>query len=271
MIKRSALLIAPSLALCFIFSIFPMLLSAIAGLWKIDFQDNVFIGFQNYIRALTDSRFLGSLVNGLLYAILIPCGSYAIGIPLGLIVADQPTQFRKRIQTALYLPTLAGGVIIAALWMYIFHPFEGPLAGIINVWSNRFSAVAAVSMIIMIAGCSGTAMIISVIAASIGNDVREAAKIDGAHAGQIRWRIILPGIIKPITAMFLLAMIAGTQIWETIQTISYARPQGTSGSPIWEIYDTGFIKIQYGMACAKTAIYLAMFGVIMLIVKKVKK
>lgn len=248
-----------------------MMLSAVAGLWRIDFIDNIYIGLTNYKAAITNPRFMGSLLNGLVYAVLITAGQFGIGIPLGLLVGDQVKKLRKRIQAALYVPGLASGVIIAALWIWVFHPFNGPLAGLVNVWANRWTAIMAISFILIIAGCTGTALTISVLAASVGNEVREAAMIDGARAGQIRRRIILPGISKPVIALIILSMIASTQIWETIQTVSYARPYTSSGSPIWEIYDTGFIQIKYGLACAKTTIYLAAFAAISLVVRRVKK
>lgn len=269
--NRSALLILPSLALCILFFILPMAVSAVVGLWKIDFQDNAFVGFRNYAMALGDARFMGSLVNGLAYAVLITAGNFGIGIPLGLLVADLPKTLRKRIQTALYVPGLAAGAMIAALWIWVLHPFSGPLAGIVNVWANRWTAIAAISVVCIAAAASGNAVIISVLAASIGGDVREAARIDGAREGQIRWRIILPGISKILAAMVILSMIGATQIWETIQLISRARPQGASGSPVWQIYDTGFAQVKYGLASAETAIYLAVFGLIMLAVRRVKR
>jgi ABC-type sugar transport system permease subunit len=114
-------------------------------------------------------------------------------------------------------------------------------------------------------------MTVSVLASSVGNEVREAAKIDGASAGNIRWRIVLPCIGNVIVVMMIFYMIGATQIWETIQAVSLARPNTTSGTPIWEIYDTGFTRIQYGLACAKTTIYLLSLGLVMLIVRFVKK
>jgi ABC-type sugar transport system permease subunit len=269
--NKTSLLILPSLLLCLVFFLFPMAISAVAGLWRIDFIDNVYVGLANYRAAFTNMRFMGSLLNGLVYAVLITAGQFGIGIPLGLLVGDQVKKLRKRIQTALYVPGLAGGVIIAALWIWVFHPFNGPLAGIFNIWSNRWTAIAAVSLILVVSGCAGTALTISVLAASVGNEVREAAMMDGARAGQIRRKIILPGISKPVLALIILSMIGATQIWETIQTVSYARPYMSSGSPIWEMYDTGFIQIKYGLACAKTTIYLAVFAVISWIVKRVTK
>lgn len=269
--NRSALLILPSLLLCFIFFLLPVAISAVAALWKIDFIENAWVGFGNYKAALTNTRFLGSLVNGVAYAVLITAGQFAIGIPLGLLVGDQIKKLRKRIQAALYIPGLTAGVIIAALWIWVFHPFYGPFTGILNVWINRWTAILAISVIMIISACSATAMIISVLAASVGSDIREAARIDGASHAQIRRKIILPGIAKPVAAMGLMSLIGGTQIWEVIQTISYARPYNTSGSPIWDMYDTGFVQIRYGLACAKTTLYLLAFAIIMLIVRQVKR
>jgi len=253
------------------FSVVPMALSAVAGLWKIDFQDNVFVGVANYVKAFRDPRFMGSLLNGLVYAILCVAGNFSIAIPLGLAVSDLPKGVRRKVQTALFIPGLIIGVVMAPLWRMVFNPVNGPLVGIFNVWSNRWSAIAAVSLIVIVGSVSTTAMSVSVYAASVGNEVREAARMDGASNWRVRWSIVLPGIANVIVILMILGMIGATQIWENIQTISYARPSFTSGGPIWEIYDTGFTRIQYGLACAKTAIYLAAFGLIMLVARLVKR
>lgn len=269
--KRSALLILPCLVLCIMFSVVPMALSAVAGLWHIDFQENYYVGFANYWKALRDPQFLGSMLNGLVYGLLVTAGYYGIGLPLGLRIADLPKGVRRKVQTALYVPGLVTGVIIVALWRFAFSTVNGPLVGIINVWANRWTAVGAVSLIIISGGASTVSMTVSVLAASVGNEVREAARIDGASDGKIRWGIVLPGIGNVVLVMMIFCVIGATQIWETIQAVSYARPNMSSGGPIWEIYDTGFTRIQYGLACAKTTIYLATLGLIMLAVRFVKK
>jgi multiple sugar transport system permease protein len=269
--KRSALLILPCLVLCLLFSVVPMALSAVAGLWRIDFQDNSFVGFANYWKALRDPKFLGSLVNGMVYAVIVTVVNFGIAIPLGLVVADLPVGVRRKVQTALYVPGMVTGVLIAALWRLLLNPVRGPLVGIFNVWSNRWTAIAAISIIIAISASSTNAMSISVLAASVGSEVREAARIDGAGAGKIRWRIVLPGIAGVVIVLVIFGMIGATQIWETIQAVSYARPNETSGTPIWEIFDTGFTRIQYGLACAKTTIYLLGLGLVFLVVRLVKR
>ena len=248
-----------------------MALSAVAGLWKIDFQENVFVGLANYWKAIRDPQFLGSLVNGLVYGALVTAGYYGIAIPLGLAVGDLPKSVRRKVQTALYVPGMVTGIVIVALWRFAFNPIYGPLVGIFNVWSNRWTAIAAVSLIIFTGGASTTAMTVSVLASSVGNEVREAARIDGASAGKIRWSIVLPCIGNVLVVMMIFCAIGATQIWETIQAVSLARPNTTSGGPIWEIFDTGFTRIQYGLACAKTTLYLLSLGLVMFVVRFVKK
>ena len=269
--KRSALLILPCLVLCLLFSVVPMALSAVAGMWKIDFQDNVFVGFANYLKAIKDKGFSGALLNGLAYGVFMTGMSFGIGVPLGLAVSDLPKGVRRKVQTALYVPGLVTGVVLASLWRAVFNPVYGPLVGIFNVWSNRWTAIFAVSLMVVVSTVGITAMTISIYAASVGSEVREAARIDGARDGQIRWRIVLPGIANIIIVMMILNMIGASQVWETIQTVSFARPNMTSGGPVWEIYDTGFTRIQYGLACAKTTIYLVALGLSMLIVRLVKR
>jgi ABC-type sugar transport system permease subunit len=269
--KRSALLILPCLVLCVMFSAVPMALSAVAGLWDINFQENAFVGIANYIKAATDTKFLGAMFNGLIFGIIFTSMNYGVAVPFGLLVAELPKGVRRKVQTALFIPTLATGMVMAALWRMVFSPVHGPFVEIINVWRNRWTSIATVCFILAVGSSSREAMTISILAGSVGEDVREAARMDGAQRRKIRWQIVFPEIATLVFFLMIFSMIGATQIWETIQAVSFARPNMTAGTPVWEILDTGFTRIQYGLACAKTMIYLAAFGLIMLIVRLVKR
>jgi len=259
------LFILPALVL---FLMFPAAATYMVGhlsLFKVNYITWKFVGLQNYANLATDVYFWRAMVNNLIYiAIIVPVGVTACTIT-ALVLSDFPGRVQNTVKFALYIPVFAAGLVIAQVWEWIFAPQSGlanyllGLVGLpaINWFGNRFAAICAVSMpmIISVLGVNVIIVLSSVI--SISKDVIEQSRIDGANWWQQKFLIVTPIIAPTLGFISLMMMISVLQMWETIYFLTSGGPAGGSASLMFNIWDTGITFSKYGPAAAKSMVLLA--------------
>ncbi len=217
-------------------SLFPLILGFVISLSNYD-GFNVatvrFLGFVNYIRALQNADMWIALRNTALYgAITVP-----VGLLIGLLLAvmlNQAIRGRAFFRLLYYLPSilpLAGAVMA---WRLMFNKD----AGLINAMLSFFRPGTAINwpidhfmlllylfawwniggaMVIFLAGLQG-----------IPEELREAAKLDGANRFQVFRRITVPLLTPVIFFQLVLGVIGSLQILDAAILI-YGRA-GLSGA-----------------------------------------
>jgi multiple sugar transport system permease protein len=258
------LFILPALIL---FLAFPAAATYMVGhlsLFKVNYITWKFVGLRNYTDLLTDMYFWRAMVNNLLYiAIIVPVG---VGLCLitALILSDFSGKVQNVVKFALYIPMFAAGLVIAQVWEWIFAPQSG-LANYllslvhlppINWFGNRFAAICAVSMpmIISVLGVNMIIALSSII--SISRDILDQSRIDGANWWQTKFRVVTPIIAPTMGFISLMMMISVLQMWETIYFLTSGGPAGGSASLMFNIWDTGITFSKYGPAAAKSMVLL---------------
>ncbi len=161
------------------------------------------IGLDNYIKMLSDARFLNSIRVTFLYVF----ASVPVKLIFGLLIAYLLTRNIKGttfFRSLYYVPSLIGGSIsIALVWRELFSK-----NGLVNIFLERLGAPALswfgdqklvmIPLVLMSAWQFGSAMII--FAAGIKEipaSYYEAAEIDGANKWQSFYKITLP-LLSPI-------------------------------------------------------------------------
>lgn len=271
------LFVLPAFGVFLLFLGVPLALVGQLSFFRTNYVTSVFVGLANFREALTDSAFLQSVVNCLQYVVMIVPVQVAGAIVMSFLVLDAPKRIRDAARFVFYVPHLAAGVIIARTWRWMFS-YEG----IINIvlgklgiapteWLiNRGSAMTAVSVAI-VSATVGTYMIIvlgSMMA--VPREITEAALIDGASAGQMRRRIILPMIAPTVALCAMLGMLGAMQMWETARYLTAGAPAGGSATMVMDIVSTGFERGQYGLAAAKGVIMMAIVGTLAIVKRRVE-
>jgi multiple sugar transport system permease protein len=188
------------------------------------------------------------------------------------LLFEAPFRGREFAKALLFTPVLLPLVVVAVVWKVLLHPngflteLAGPLFGLSEIrWLTDISlspyAVIFVHnwtaipffMVIWLAGLSG-----------ISDDVRDAAKLDGASATQTFFYVVLP-LLKPtavlITALSTINAFQGF-ILQYVMTPDRGGPADanvTLGVLIWKY---GF---QYYRMGAAAAVSVVLFAVILLV------
>lgn len=233
------LFILPMLIFYLIFVLYPFARTFMLVFMRFEFlrPDRIgFVGFDNLIKWAQDPRMLETFwVSIKFFLYYVPTSIF-----LALIVALVLDRVgRKSLATAyrtiFYLPVVLPASIIFIIWTWIFDPQWGVLNTLlINVLGINWPwpmwlhdpATALPSLALMsVWRLMGVTMILFLVGLStISQELREAAKIDGANEWQIVRHIELP-LLKPI---FLIVIIMRLQVLGLVEEPLVM----TEGSPL---------------------------------------
>jgi len=150
---------------------------------------------------------------------------------------------------------LAVAGIAAIPWLY-------------DAWPARISIV----LVSISSGVGGYIILYAVTMHAIPEELRDAAKIDGASTRQYKRLIQRPLMMPTVMLALLLAIVGTMQLWESIYVLtSEGGPEGSTASPAYEIFLTAFRFGKAGLAAAKGVILMAVLVAIILVKNRVEK
>ncbi|MBR6270548.1 MAG: sugar ABC transporter permease [Lachnospiraceae bacterium] len=195
-------------------------------------KDAQFIGFDNYIKALSDQTFMHSFWYTALFAIV----SLVIINLLAFTVAYLLTQGIKGsnlFRTVFFMPNLIGGIVLGYIWSMIFD-------GILTNFGTSILQDATWGfwglIILMCWQQIGYMMIIYIAGLqAVPEGMLEAAKIDGASKWQTLRKVIIPNVMPSITICTFLSLTNGFKLFD--QNLAL-----TAGQPITILADGSQVK-----------------------------
>ena len=180
-----------------------------------------FIGFSNYVKAITDPSFLHSFWYTALFAIV----SLVLINVLAFTVAYFLTQGIKGsnlFRTVFFMPNLIGGIVLGYIWSMIFD-------GILTHFGTSIlmdSTFGFWGLIILMCWQQVGYMMIIYIAGlqAVPEDILEAAKIDGATKTQTLFRVIIPNVMPSITICTFLSLTNGFKLFDQNLALTGGQP-----------------------------------------------
>ncbi|MFD1675254.1 carbohydrate ABC transporter permease [Alicyclobacillus fodiniaquatilis] len=217
-----------------------------------------FIGLQNYVQLFHDPVFWAALKNTVEYMIVTNFGTIIIGLGLAMLLNR-----RKRgtvlARAIIYIPAVLSVVVMSEIAIMVFGPSNTSLMNWIvhffgvsqQNWLNNPRESLPSLMGMQLYQGMGTTMIFYLAALQgIPSHLYEAAKLDGANAWQVFYRITLP-LLRPVTMMLIiLGYIAGFQAFTQMQIMTNGGPDNHTMSVVLYLYNNGFIDYKMGLASA---------------------
>ncbi len=251
-------LLAPALVLCALFMVWPMFEIVKLSLSSTNFITTEFVGLRNYARTFADQAFLRSIANSGVYIVITTVLRIGGALLIALVVYPLSKKWQDGARFAFYIPSLCGGIIIAAIWRWVFH-WNGPVNGLLGIkvawFGSGLTAIPAISLIVVAASLGGMVILLLASILSIDPELYDAAKVDGASPRQIKWRIVVPIIMPMVWLMILLSVIAGPQIFENIWALA---PAEHSASMTFHIFTQAFQNGNHGRAAAQAIVLLVL-------------
>lgn len=243
-----------------LFTLFPFVASLVLSFTDYQLQDPVsaarFVGVENYAALGDDATFKQSLAITLLYVfVTVPLKlAFALFIAYVLNFKLMGIGFFR---TAYYLPSILGGsVAIAVVWRYVFAGdglINQMLVGMGGDGVNWLGEPDSAMFTIMLLRLwqFGSAMVIFLAGLqAIPQDLYEAAKIDGAGAWRIFWRITLPILTPVVFFNFVMQVIQAFQEFNAPYIITGGGPLKSTYLLPLMIYEEAFKYFEMGYASA---------------------
>ncbi len=217
-----------------------------------------FIGLENYVALLGDSKFFLSLFNTAYFVVVGVPLTLLVGLAAALALDRGITRFRTLFRVGFYLPVVTSIVAIAVVWRFLLNPDQGlvnMLLGSIGFEGPNWLADPVLAMPAIIAMAVwrnlGFAMIIFIAGLqTIPPQLYEAASIDGASRWQSFRHVTLPLLRPTILFITVITTIGYLQLFEEPFVMTDGGPLDKTLSISMYMFRQGFEFFHQGYAAA---------------------
>ncbi|MCW2710184.1 MAG: sugar transporter permease [Marmoricola sp.] len=203
------------------------------------FQDSTsttFVGLDNYKSLLSSHSFQQTLINTLLWIIIVP----VVTVVMGLIVATLADRLKpgaeKLSKTLIFMPMAISMVGAATVWRFVYaaNPAGQNQIGILNaIWTkfgadpvawlqqSTFHLNSLLLMVVLLWAQVGFSMVLlSAAIKGVPADTLEAARIDGANERQTFFQVVIPQIKGTIITVFITVVIGVMKIFDIVYVLT---------------------------------------------------
>jgi multiple sugar transport system permease protein len=233
--------------------------------WQFGARSLSFVGLRNFAELFADPVFRTSLLNTIVYALIVIPATVILGLIVALLI-ESGRSLRAFYQAAHFLPYMATLAAMAVAWEALLHPTIGlvnqtltavglptanwlrdertvlPVMAAIGIWQNLGFA-----MVLFLAGLK-----------SIPRDLYDAAEVDGADIWLDRLRTVTLPMLGPVT-MFVMVVIAlkAFRVFDTVKILTQGGPANASEVLLHTLYVESFEFLRTGYGAAVTVVFLA--------------
>lgn len=270
------LFILPSVLFFLLYILYPIVFVGWSSLYEWSTLKNmVFVGFENYIRVFQDGVFWTIIKNSVIWIVTTVPIQAIIGFFLAYIIEERLHKGKGIFRTAFFLPVVTSVVVVAIVWGKMLQPYQGIITHYLSMIGVDSQLNILGTSNTAIFGCilaniwewTGWSMILYVAGMSqIPDDMKEAAKIDGAT----RWKeivyIYIPSLASTHKSLLMLGVIGSLQTFGLIYTMTGGGPNHASEMPGTYIFQNGFTNQQMGYASALSIVTL-LFALVLTIIQ----
>ena len=205
-----------------------------------------FIGIGNYISAVRDPAFWGSLGKTFYYVFFVMILTNTSAFLFGMLVTSG-MKGQNFYRAGYFTPNLIGGVIPFFEISWLTEPHAALWALIVvGVWQN-----AGYMMLIYIAGFVG-----------IDKSLLEAARMDGASPLQMLQKIKIPMMVPAFTITLFLTLRKAFMVYDVNLSLTKGGPYNTTELISMHVYNEAFLNQNMGPGLAKAFLLFLLVAVI---------
>jgi glucose/mannose transport system permease protein len=266
-------LIAPSVVAIavFVYGFIGWTIRAALSSWEGLLPTNDFVGLDNFLTLLHNPRFQIDIRNTAIFTVLFLASCLAIGLLLAILLDQRPRG--EGILRSIYLfPMAISFIVTGVVWRWLLNPATSidRLSGInllfhkagldflISPWYTHPTFGIAAIVLPAVWQMSGFTMALYLAGLrSVPDELREAARVDGANEAQIYFRIVLP-MLKPVTlsAVIMLGHVS-LKIFDLVMAITQEGGEGYSADvPALNMWYTAFRALRFARGAAIAVVIL---------------
>lgn len=256
----------PFLGMLGLFMLYPIIYSIVISFMRFRAGEFTFFGLSNYKFLIQDQAFHKAILNTIrILLIQVPIQTF-MAVVLATFMNDIRVKLRGLWRMFIFMPVLIDTVSYALVFGLLFNQREGFINSLLRInvqWFNE--AIPATALIIMAVTWRWTgynAIIILAGLQNIGNDLYEAASIDGCNRVKQFIHITLPGA-KPVILFSVIFSINGVlQLFTEPNLLTRGGPAGATETIVSYLYQIGFTQFNFGLASAGAYVLAIMIAVV---------
>lgn len=225
---------------------------------------DVYVGFAQYSKLFDNERWMLSIENLALYAVLFILASMIIGFLLAVFI-DQKVKAEGVLRTVFLYPYAMSFVATGLVWQWLLTPGMGIENAVRQMGFPDFAfdwiidqdkvmytivlatvwQAAGLVMAMMLAGLRG-----------IDEEIWKAARLDGIPTWRVYVSIIIPMMAPTIATVFLLLSTAAIKLFDSVVAMTQGGPGTASEVPAKFIMDHLFGRANIALASAAAIMML---------------
>jgi glucose/mannose transport system permease protein len=243
--------------------------------------DFSFAGLKNYLYLFNDFRFQADLRNTLFFTILFIGAVILLGLGLAILL-DQKLKGESIFRNIFLFPMALSFIVTGVVWQWLLHPSTGFNKFLIHFgiepkwytdttilagfkWGSiEFGLPVAIIAVVIAAVWQMTGFSLAMYLAGlrgIDEELREAARMDGASEFQVYRKIVLP-ILMPITMSVVIIMAhISLKIFDLIYAMTGSGANFVTDVPGLYMFETTFRGNYYANGAAIAIIMLLLVAV----------
>jgi glucose/mannose transport system permease protein len=272
MISPSALAIG-----VFVYGFIAWSIRASVSEWEGLLPDYTFVGLSNFATLFRSPRFQIDMRNTAVFTALFLAACLTLGLLLAVLL-DQRLRGEGLFRNIYLFPMAVSFIVTGVVWRWLLNPATSVerLSGInllfhtagldflISRWYTNPTLGIAAIVIPATWQMSGFTMAMYLAGLrSVSEELREAARVDGANEWQIYWRVVLP-LLRPVTlsAVIILGH-TSLKIFDLVMAITQEGGEGYSADvPALNMWYTAFRALRFGQGAAIAVIMLVTVAVL---------
>jgi raffinose/stachyose/melibiose transport system permease protein len=277
-VRTCLLFLPPALLLFTLFVTWPVVEAAYYSFfnWNGYGAPSKWIGLDNFMRVWNDPIFYHSLFNNLLIILVSACIQVPLALALALMISDK-SRSSVVFRAIFFLPYILGEIVAGLIWRYMYDGNYGVVAVVYRWFGQEAPQVLATQgwataalLVVIVWKYFGFHMALFVAGRQgIGDDVLEAAKIDGATRWQSTWNIVLP-LMRPVAVLALFFSILGSlQAFAIIVALTDGGPSNSTHSAVSYLYNFGIKRMRVGFGSAIGVSLFVICVLVMVIYKRI--
>ncbi|WP_296194874.1 carbohydrate ABC transporter permease [uncultured Microbacterium sp.] len=197
-----------------------------------------FVALENYIWVFTNPEGFWSVINTLIWALLTPVISIAIGLAYAVFI--DRARGEKFLKVLVFMPMAISFVGAGIIWKFIYDFRQGTQIGLLNAiitlfggdpisWLDTTPLVNTICLLIVFIWTqTGFAMVVlSAAIKAVPTEQLEAAQLDGTNAWQRFWNVTVPGIRSSIIVVLTTLTVAALKVYDIVAVMTGGRANST--------------------------------------------
>ena len=256
--------ILPSMIFVLIFFLVPLVAVLIMSMTNFPLLGDVeYVGLQNYTDMMSDTEFHQTIIQTLIYTVLVTPPLFFVGLGAALLIR-KTNKLSSFFRTFFFMPLVIGFGSAAFLWYWLLDPGTGYIPQLLR--DLGFGAMekpilgympgALLAVILMVVWKFSSLQMILLMAAMQGIDpeVLESSEMDGAvKCKQLRY-ITLPLIKRTLGMVFILSIAGSLLAFDQFFIMTGGGPEGQTETMVFYVWRQAFRSFNLGYAAALSVV-----------------